>query len=309
MKAYLLYFPLWFLLFTGCAANRAYHGEWRAAQESGRTVSTLADTPFYPQQQYQCGPAALAAMLGAAGVDINPDALASQLYIADRQGSLQIELVAATRRQGLLPYVHSGGFDLLLEQLASGSPVLVLQNLGINRWPRWHYAVVIGYNADEEQVYLRSGTTRLLSVSLREFMRTWQDGNQWFMTAHQPGQIPAGADAEAYLEAVNGLEQAGQTDAALRAYYAATQFWQENWLAWMGLGNRHYLQSEFEPAEHAFRQALELAPSQPAPLHNLAWSLIRQDLYQQALPFAREAANKGDATHYRSALQALQDLL
>ena len=59
----------------------------------------------------------------------------------------------------------------------------------------------------------------------------------------------------------------------------------------------------------AFRQAVQLAPEQPAPLHNLAWSLIRQARFQEALPIAREAATKGTAAQYRSALQALENPL
>lgn len=309
MTGYFRYIPLWLFLITGCTGNPVYQADWREAQAIGETRALLTSTPFFPQEKYQCGPAALAALLGAAGLHTTPEVLEPQLYIADRRGSLQLEMIAATRRQGLLPYVHSGGFDALLDQLAAGSAALVLQNLGLGWWPQWHYAVVIGYSADAERVYLRSGTTRLLAMPLREFIRTWHDGNQWLMTVHQPGEIPAGADAEAYLNAVSGLEQAGKNDAALRAYIAATQFWPEHWLGWMGLGNRHYLHTEFDLAEQAFRQAVQLAPEQPAPLHNLAWSLIRQERFQEALPIAREAARKGSANQYRSALQALENPL
>lgn len=309
MIGYLRYIPLWLLLLSGCAGNRAYQTDWRAARESGNSVPLLATTPFYPQQKYQCGPAALAALLGGAGVTTSPEALEPQLYIADRKGSLQVEMVAATRRQGFLPYVHDGGFNVLLDQLAAGSAVLVLQNLALPRWPQWHYAVVIGYSADEEIVYLRSGTTPLLATPLREFIRSWHDGGQWFMTAHQPGDIPAGADPGVYLEAANGLEQADQTAAALQAYLAATRFWPEYWPAWVALGNRYYLQSEFVRAEHAFRQATQLAPEQAAPLHNLAWAMIKQDRGPQALPFAEAAAGLSESPHYRSALNALNDAL
>jgi hypothetical protein len=57
----------------------------------------LADTPFFPQEALQCGPAALATVLGAAGVAAHPDALAREVYTPGLGGSLQLELVAAAR--------------------------------------------------------------------------------------------------------------------------------------------------------------------------------------------------------------------
>jgi hypothetical protein len=64
----------------------------------------LKDVPFFPQEEYQCGPAALATVLKAGGVDITPEALAEQVYLPTRQGSLQIELLAAARRQERIAY-------------------------------------------------------------------------------------------------------------------------------------------------------------------------------------------------------------
>src|SRR5690606_31071454 len=99
----------------------------------------LAHVPFFPQEDYQCGPAALATVLSASGVDVTADALTRQVYLPGRRGSLQTELVAATRRHGRLPYRLEGGLPALLAQVDAGHPVVVLQNLGFKRWPRWHY--------------------------------------------------------------------------------------------------------------------------------------------------------------------------
>jgi hypothetical protein len=54
----------------------------------------LAGTPFFPQDALQCGPAALATVLVAAGRDAHPDALAREIYTPGLGGSLQLELVA-----------------------------------------------------------------------------------------------------------------------------------------------------------------------------------------------------------------------
>ena len=52
----------------------------------------LSDTPFYPQQRYQCGPAALATVLGAQGVDVAPEALVDAVYVPALHGSLPEEI-------------------------------------------------------------------------------------------------------------------------------------------------------------------------------------------------------------------------
>ena len=104
----------------------------------------LTATPFYPQEDYQCGPAVLATLLGASGNTVSPEVLVHEIYIPDRQGSLQPELVAAARKRGLVIYRLRPKLDDLLGQLNSGLPVLILQNHGIRQLPIWHYAVVVG---------------------------------------------------------------------------------------------------------------------------------------------------------------------
>ncbi|HJU50574.1 MAG TPA: hypothetical protein VJ575_07595, partial [Pseudogulbenkiania sp.] len=44
----------------------------------------LTDTPFFPQEQYQCGPAALATVLTASGKTVAPEELTSQVYVPAR---------------------------------------------------------------------------------------------------------------------------------------------------------------------------------------------------------------------------------
>ncbi|MFT3858674.1 MAG: hypothetical protein QM742_14630 [Aquabacterium sp.] len=60
----------------------------------------LSATPFFPQTALQCGPAALATVMGASGLDVSPEALIPQVFVPGRGGSLQIEMLAAARRHG-----------------------------------------------------------------------------------------------------------------------------------------------------------------------------------------------------------------
>lgn len=121
-------------------------------------ILELIDTPFYSQQQFQCGPAALMTVLTASGVATTLDAVARQVYVPARQGSLQSEILAASRAADRVPYLLEPGLFSITGELAAGRPVLVLQNLGVSWAPRWHYAVVVGADAQRHQIFLRSGT-------------------------------------------------------------------------------------------------------------------------------------------------------
>src|SRR6185312_16162056 len=93
----------------------------------------LDRVPFYPQTDYQCGPAALAMVMDYDGLAVTPEALVSQVYIPDRKGSLQVEMLAAPRRHGLVSWQLAPRLTDLLREVDAGHPVIVLQDFGI--WP------------------------------------------------------------------------------------------------------------------------------------------------------------------------------
>ncbi len=174
----------------------------------------LVETPFFPQRDYQCGPAALATVLAAAGVSVPADDLVAEVYLPGRRGSLQAELIAATRSRGLLPYVVPPSSQSLLAQVAAGRPVLVLQKTGAGPWPGWHYAVVVGYDTLEDRIVLRSGTDARLEMSAARFLATWDRADRWALVVVAPGDLPADPDFARYMQAAAGLEATGRSEAA-----------------------------------------------------------------------------------------------
>ena len=80
---------------------------------AGKGRIELEETPFFPQEELQCGPAALATALGAAGVPADPAELVPEVFTPGLEGSLQPEMLGAVRRRGLLPYEISGDLDAL----------------------------------------------------------------------------------------------------------------------------------------------------------------------------------------------------
>ncbi|MBM4196338.1 MAG: hypothetical protein FJ197_04455 [Gammaproteobacteria bacterium] len=96
---------------------------------SSGPVAELTSVPFFPQTVHQCGPAALATVLVASGLDTTPEALVPQVYVPGRKGSFAVELAAATRRAGRIAYTVESP-QAMLQEIAAGNPVLVLQDLG-----------------------------------------------------------------------------------------------------------------------------------------------------------------------------------
>ena len=266
----------------------------------------LTNTPFFPQERYQCGPAALATVLGTYGLPATPEELVDDVYVPALKGSLPEEIVATARQQGMLAYPLSARLDALLHEVAHGHPVIILQNNGTPWWPRWHFAVVIGYDLQQQVLLLRSGTSKRLQTSLATFERTWERGDYWARVIVPAGELPASALPEPYLQAAYDLETAGQTTAAQTAYQAATRQWPDNPLAWMTYANSLYSTRAHAQAEQAFHEVTRLEPDNPQGWNNLAYALLRNNCPRQAQRAARCAVRLApDERNYRDTLKEI----
>ena len=253
----------------------------------------LKEVPFFPQEDYQCGPAALATVLSHFKVKVTPDDLVGQVYLPERKGSLQIEILAAARRHGMVSYQLAPRFDDLLREVAAGNPVILLQNLGMGPFERWHYAVAIGYDLGESELVLRSGVKQrqVLPFALHEYV--WKRSDYWAMVALPPERIPASADESRWLAAVAALERVGNTRAARTAYAASVKRWPESVNAAIGLANTHYASRELKQAESVLRALVASRPDSVVALNNLAQTLSDQGQNEEALKLIERAAAAG----------------
>jgi tetratricopeptide (TPR) repeat protein len=251
---------------------------------------SLENVPFFPQEQYQCGPAALAMVLGWSGITVLPDEAAQYVYSPKRRGSLQPALISAARRYGRVAYPVSGLSELTAE-LAAGHPVVVLLNLGFFWYSRWHYAVAVGYDAAAGDIILHSGTTEHQRLSFRVFDNLWKRSERWGLLVLPPSALPAEADEIKWMEATVGLERAAQWTAAATAYEAAISRWPTSFTAWLGLGNSKYAGGNLDGAAAAFRQAISLQAHNGIAFNNLAQVLSELGERDQALAAARTAVS------------------
>jgi hypothetical protein len=305
----------WLLLVAcalgGCAAQRAVVSGAPAFQHHGAPVE-LAATPFFPQEALQCGPAALATLLGAAGRDTHPDMLVREVFTPGLGGSLQLELVAAARKRGLVPYVIAPKPDALFAELLAGRPVLVLQNLRLRTWPAWHYAVVVGAEPGAERIVMRSGVERRLEMPAARFMRTWDRADRWGLVLLSPGELPAQPDRARYYDAVAGLEATGHYAAAALAWEAALVAWPGEPVAQFGHATARYFEGDLRAARKGYEALLAGAPEHAAALNNLAHVMAelgcRETARRHALGAVRHASPGSEiAAAARDTLEGLRE--
>jgi len=251
----------------------------------------LTEVPFFPQLEYQCGPAALATVLVSAGVKTTPDELVPQVYLPERKGSLQVEMLAAARRYGMVSYQLAPRFEDLLREIAAGTPVVVLQNIGFVSG--WHYAVAVGYDYGAGRLVLRSGIQERDVLPFAAHEIVWMRSGYWAMVAVPPDRIPATAEEKSWLTAVAALERAGDARGARVAYRTFLGRWPENVNAAIGLANTHHALGELPQAEAVLREAARRDPESVVVLNNLAQTLSDLGRDEEALPIIERASAAG----------------
>lgn len=274
----------------GCALvvpqTMALHDAWPAGVPER---VELADAPFFPQLDNQCGPAALATAMGSFNIKVTPEELAGQVYLPARGGSLQIEMLAAPRRYGMVAYPLAPSYEDLLREVAAGTPVIVLQDYGV--WPVsiWHYAVVVGFDHAGGELVLRSGEKRRLTMPFAILEYTWKESKYWAMVAVPPERIPVTATEASYLAAIVAMARVGDPGAVKTAYRTFLGRWPDNLAASIGLANGHYAQGELIDAEAVLRGAAMRHPDSVAVQNNLAQTLSDQGRQDEALALIERA--------------------
>ncbi|MDA8229970.1 MAG: PA2778 family cysteine peptidase [Magnetospirillum sp.] len=241
--------------------------------------------PFYAQNGFRCGPAAMATMLAWSGVTAEPATLEGRFYNAPKDP--RTILVDTAQRFGRLAYPVSGTRAMHAE-LAAGHPVLILENLGVAGEPLWNCAVAVGYR-DGGAVFLINGgdqPARPMSRGLLD--RLWSDTERWGLVVLRPGEMPATARERPMVEAANGLARVGHHWEAVVSYDTVLSRWPSDADALLGLGASLYLLGDTRGAADAYRSAAKVA-ADPAP----AEEALAHLLGDPARPKAQDAVILG----------------
>ena len=137
----------------------------------------IKDVPFFPQLDYQCGPASLAGVLNYYGDTVTPDEIAEAIYRQKIRGTVSLDMVLYARQRGFNSKWYGGGTDDIVRAVDSGSPLVVMIDLGFSVARVYHYMVITGYSF--EGVIANTGTTPQKLISWERFMSQWEKTHNW----------------------------------------------------------------------------------------------------------------------------------
>ncbi len=138
----------------------------------------LEKVPFYPQEDYQCGPASLAGVINYQGLpSISPEEIAHDLFSKSARGTLNIDMALYAQKKGLFSRDYSGSLKDLREKIDAGYPLVVMVDYGFSAWQANHFMVVVGYGKDI--VIVNSGKKEHEVVGNDAFLKAWRRTDFW----------------------------------------------------------------------------------------------------------------------------------
>lgn len=169
-------------LLAGCAPSRAL----RAPVDVPQGGQVLLQVPFFPDDADQCGPSALASVLGYWGKPAAPARLRQEIYRARLKGSLTVDLLLAAESRGLSAEMANGSLARVKKELDAGHPLIAFVNVGYRFYPVGHYLVITGYDDRRQSLFAHSGMKRDQRISYRKFDKQWERTERWALLILPP---------------------------------------------------------------------------------------------------------------------------
>jgi hypothetical protein len=145
--------------------------------QGGSSLRIMDNVPFFPQEDYQCGPASLASVLNYAGVSVTPDDIGKAIYSQSARGTLNVDMLVYAQTRGVEASFYRGAWDDLRRKIDSGFPLIVLVDQGVSLFQANHFMVIIGYGDDS--VVAHSGKHERKVIPREDFLKSWERTGFW----------------------------------------------------------------------------------------------------------------------------------
>jgi predicted double-glycine peptidase len=143
----------------------------------------LSDVPFFSQDDFQCGPAALATIVNywygrlGLGDPVTPESIAKEIYSPTAKGVLGIDLEIYAKRHGFLANQYQGSVLDLRKLIDQKIPPIILVDFGISLFQINHFVVVTGYTP--EGVLANTGRRENGLITERRLDSIWKKTGYW----------------------------------------------------------------------------------------------------------------------------------
>jgi len=163
-------------LLWGCAGP--------SPKPSSKTARMVEGIPFFPQEEYQCGPASLAGVLNYYGLRMTPAEIAAEIFSRRARGTLDMDMVFYAQRKGMKAEQYAGNVEDLQRNLDSQRPIIVLIDQGFWVYQNHHFMVAVGY--DERNLVVNSGKEEHKFISWEAFVKSWEKTKFWTLRISPP---------------------------------------------------------------------------------------------------------------------------
>lgn len=129
--------------------SEAESEKWIEKANAIKPLKIIAGVPFFRQNRYDCGPAALACVYNFLGVEQEPQEISSRVYSREQKGSLNLQMLIDARQQGLAATMYSGSFEHIKQAIDNEMPLILMLSDKPENEDSLHYVVVVGYEGDD----------------------------------------------------------------------------------------------------------------------------------------------------------------
>jgi hypothetical protein len=216
-------------------------------------------------------------------------------------------MLAAARRHGLISYPLAPRFEDVLREIAAGTPVIVLQNLGdlaVRQLALRGCRRIRPRQRRAFPAFRRKGAAGTAD-GVHEFV--WKKSDYWAMVACRPTGFPATAEESRWLASIAALERVGNARAAASPMRPSSSAGRKTSTLRSGLPTPTTPPGELKDAETVLRAALARQPDSVVVLNNLAQTLSDEGKNAEALALVERAVALGGP--FASAVSETRELI
>ena len=146
-------------------------------------IRLIPNVPFFPQEDNQCGPAALATVMNywylreGGNNKIGIDEIMAAIYSKTARGVLPMDIENYPATKGFTTERVDGSAETIRHHIDTGVPLILFVEYGFSFYQLSHFLVVTGYA--DNGVIVNSGRREREFIANAELEKVWQKTGYW----------------------------------------------------------------------------------------------------------------------------------